>query len=216
MRKFFLEESETKKRCFFAPKRKKRRAVLSKYRAQMTVLDFFAITVTVVQIEHVVFEKRAVPSFRAAFFHSRNADYTNRTVLVAAANCTFVNLYIGKKGLKFLPYSRFAPTASTSIVHFFGIFIFRRERKSASFGIDLRRVDGRRRKLHVVQISSYNFSRFLDPRRSGVIHPLDHLKHFFIHLHFSEYFGRLLLKAHAFHWDHVTLSVSTLFLNYTR
>ena len=55
------------------------------------MLDFFAIIVTVVQIEHVVFEKCAVPSFRAAFFHSRNADYTNRTVLVAAANCTFVN-----------------------------------------------------------------------------------------------------------------------------
>jgi hypothetical protein len=117
---------------------------------------------------------------------------------------------LGKKGLKFLPYSRFPPTASTSIVHFFGIFVFRRERKSASFGIDLRRVDGRRWKLHVVQISSYNFSGFLDPRRSGVIHPLDHLKEFFI-LHFSEYFG-LLLIAHAFHWDHV----STLFLNYKR
>ena len=86
-----MEQSETEKRCFFAPKRKKRRPVLSKYRAEMTVLDFFAIIVTVVQIEHVVFEKCAVPSFRAALFHSRNADYTNRTVLVAAANCTFVN-----------------------------------------------------------------------------------------------------------------------------
>lgn len=98
MRKFFLEQPKAEERGFLAPKRKKRRAMLSKYRAQMPVLDFVAITVTVVQIEHVVFEKRAVPCFGAALLHSRNTNYTDRTVLVAPANCTFVNWV--KKGWK--------------------------------------------------------------------------------------------------------------------